>query len=52
MFRTSSPRDSLQMFELGDDDAPDAYESYVVSDDPSMSVGVDTEVSDGNVRRD
>ena len=37
------------MVEPADDDAHNAYESYAVSDDPSVFVGVDPEVDDSNV---
>ena len=39
------------MVEPGKDDVHDAYESYTVSDDPSVSVGVAPEVGEGNVCR-
>ena len=52
MFRPWLQRANLQMVEPVDDDAHDAYVLYAVRGDPSVSVGVTTEVVDGNVRRD
>ena len=51
MFRALSPRASSQMAEPEDDYAYDAYDSYAVSDDPSVSVVVVPQVGDGNVHR-
>ena len=49
MFHAPSPWAGPQMVEHADNDAHDAHESYVVSDDPSVSFGVIPEVGDGNV---
>ena len=50
MLRTSLPRASPQIVDPADDDSHDTYESHEASDDPSVSVSIAPEVSDGNVR--
>ena len=51
MFRASSFRASAQIADPADDDANDAYDSHVVSDDASVSVGVAPEIGDGTAHR-
>ena len=51
MFRTSSPGLFRRWLNPGDDDDHGAYESYAVSDEPRVSVGVALELGDCNVGR-
>ena len=51
MFRAFSPRASPQVADQGDEDIYEAYESYAVSEEPSVSVCTSSEVGDGAVRR-
>ena len=46
MVRASSPRTSPQLADPGDDSVHDKYDSYAITDEPSVFAGTAPEVSD------